>query len=204
MSEPTATEEPSATPLPRTLNVEAGNEWFGDAGNQSGADEITIRAGDTVQWNVVEGVHTVYECGTNWSRANGCADAVWSSDILETGEIFSRRFNEAGTFYYLCTLHPLTMRGVIAVEGNAPPNAVTSTPPPPGATSPFTGNPSVSSPPPNSKLPVALANSGYGPLSQESARPDSPLGRAITIAAAAAALLAAALMLKEVAWSIRN
>lgn len=150
-----------------------------------------------MQWNIVEGVHTVYECGGNWNRANGCAGAAWSSDILQAGEIFSRRFSTAGTFYYLCTLHPLTMRGVITVEGNAALNPI-------APAAPSTGNPGVSSPPPNSNLPVALANSGYGPLSQESARPDSPLGRAVMITAAAVALIAAALISKEVAWSIRN
>ncbi len=203
-SQPTATDGPSATPLPRTLNVEAGNEWFGASGNQNGADEITINAGDTVQWNVVEGVHTVYECGEDWNKANGCAGAAWSSDILQTGEIFSQRFSAAGTYYYLCTLHPLTMRGAVTVEGSASPNAAAPAATSTGPTTPSTGNPSASSPPPNSHLPTGLANSGYGPLSQESARPDSPLGRAIIIAAAAVALLAAASVWKEVAWRIRN
>ncbi|MCH8007493.1 MAG: hypothetical protein IIC91_01375 [Chloroflexi bacterium] len=191
-AEPTAT-QPGPTPQPRTVNVEAGSEWFGNAGFQSGSYEITINAGDTVQWNIVESVHTVYECGDNWNRANDCAGAAWNSDILQAGGIYSQRFSAAGTYYYLCTLHPLTMRGTVTVEGSAPPNAVA-----PIATP--TGNPGVSSPGPSTGLP----NSGSGPLSQEFAQPDSPLGRAIFIAAAVAALLAAALVWKEVAWRIRN
>jgi plastocyanin len=33
-------------------------------------------------------------------------DGVWDSKILNTGDSFSYTFDEAGTFAYICSLHP--------------------------------------------------------------------------------------------------
>ena len=41
-------------------------------------------------------------------------DGVWDSAILNPGDTFSFTFDEAGTYEYLCSLHP-TMVGTIVV-----------------------------------------------------------------------------------------
>ncbi|KKL27137.1 hypothetical protein LCGC14_2388210, partial [marine sediment metagenome] len=106
--------------------VDIGNEWFGSLSFQDGVYEITAHAGDTVQWNVTEGIHNVYECGDNWSNvSSSCDGAAWSSDqVLTSGSTFAYTFDTAGTFYYLCTIHPQTMRGKVVVEADDDPAPV--------------------------------------------------------------------------------
>jgi hypothetical protein len=36
--------------------------------------------------------------------------------VLTSGSTFAYTFDTAGTFYYLCTIHPQTMRGKVVVE----------------------------------------------------------------------------------------
>jgi plastocyanin len=111
-------------PLPRTdspsftASIEAGNEWFGNADFQGATYATTVEQGDTVEWKVLEGFHNVYECGESWAgQADGCAAAVWNSDAVVTaGGTYSRAFDVSGIYYYMCTIHPVTMRGVIHVE----------------------------------------------------------------------------------------
>ncbi len=182
------------------VNVDAGMEWFGNSGFQNGVHEITIQAGDTVQWNIVEGVHTVYECGDNWSGANSCTAAAWSSDILTAGGTFSQQFNILGAFPYLCTLHPLTMRGVITVEDSSPPAGDAAPPPAPdngpaaappvaeGANSPANA-PSVAA------GPGAVPNAGFGPSSEGSGLGDYFSLSVVIMAAAGVTFLASSLML---------
>ena len=43
-------------------------------------------------------------------------DGLWDSGILDPGGTFSFTFDEAGTFEYLCSLHP-SMVGTIVVTG---------------------------------------------------------------------------------------
>ncbi len=68
---------------------------------------ITIHLGDTVRWvnnsSASEG-HTV-------SAASGNG---FSSRILHQGDAYSHAFNHAGTFSYLCTIHPY-MKGKVKV-----------------------------------------------------------------------------------------
>ncbi len=100
------------------VTVDAGNEWFGDPSFQGGVYEATVSEGSTVEWNVTEGIHNVYECGDNWSNAsNSCDGAAWSSDtVLTQGGSFSHAFDTAGIYYYLCIIHPQAMRGKVVVE----------------------------------------------------------------------------------------
>jgi plastocyanin len=66
---------------------------------------ITVRAGTTVTWvNLDDEPHTVL------------SDAgLFRSSALDTQERFSFKFEKAGTYHYLCTIHP-RMLGTVIVE----------------------------------------------------------------------------------------
>ena len=65
--------------------------------------DLTIKAGDTVTWKQIDGViHTVK------------IDAV-ESDNLSNGDTFNFTFDDAGTYEYICGIHPY-MHGKIIVE----------------------------------------------------------------------------------------
>jgi plastocyanin len=122
-SEPRVVEEPLASDAAfasaPALAIDVGTEWFGDASFQDGVLEAAGSVGDTVQWNVIDGIHNVYECGESWSDVGtSCSSADWHSEtVLTQGSTFTHTFDTAGTVYYLCTIHPVTMRGKITIEG---------------------------------------------------------------------------------------
>jgi LPXTG-motif cell wall-anchored protein len=66
--------------------------------------DVTVGAGDSVRWN---NVGTVPEGHT--ATGDG-----FDSGVLEEGESYTHRFASAGTFDYICTLHP-AMRGTVTV-----------------------------------------------------------------------------------------
>jgi plastocyanin len=66
---------------------------------------VTIKAGDTVNW-------------TNKDQPPHNATAVdksWQTSTLATGESGGVTFATAGTFPYICTIHP-TMTGTVIVQ----------------------------------------------------------------------------------------
>jgi plastocyanin len=66
---------------------------------------ITVKAGTTVIWtNRDEEPHTVVS-----------VTGLFRSAALDTNESFSFTFEKAGTYQYLCTIHP-RMIGTIVVE----------------------------------------------------------------------------------------
>ena len=67
--------------------------------------EITIAKGTTVTWvNHDDVPHTVVD-----------ADKVFRSKALDTDDRFSFTFNDAGTFGYFCSVHPM-MTGKVVVK----------------------------------------------------------------------------------------
>jgi plastocyanin len=84
-----------------TISVEMGDYFFRPR-------DVAISAGDTVSW-VNEG--TVPEGHT--ATGDG-----FDSGVLEEGETYTHAFETAGTFDYVCTLHP-AMRGTVTVTGSA-------------------------------------------------------------------------------------
>ncbi len=65
--------------------------------------------------------HNVVECGANFSKGLACTGGGgpdWASSTQVSGT-FARSFDTEGEFYYLCTVHPTTMRGKIVVSGAA-------------------------------------------------------------------------------------
>ena len=81
-----------------TIQVSAKNFMFTPA-------SITVKAGTTVTWvNLDDEPHTVF------------SDAgLFRSSALDTKERFSFKFEKAGTYHYLCTIHP-RMLGTVVVE----------------------------------------------------------------------------------------
>jgi hypothetical protein len=50
--------------------------------------------------------------------------------VLTSGSTFAYTFDTAGTYYYLCTIHPQTMRGNVIVEAQDEGQTTTPTPTP--------------------------------------------------------------------------
>ena len=68
-------------------------------------DVLTVPTGSTVTWSNADGfAHTV-----------AATDASFVSDSLTTGATFQHTFDTAGTFTYLCGIHP-SMAGTVIVE----------------------------------------------------------------------------------------
>ncbi|MDH5616990.1 MAG: plastocyanin/azurin family copper-binding protein [Acidimicrobiia bacterium] len=63
------------------------------------------RVGDTVRWTVNSGIHT--------TTSN---TAVWDSRAMATGEVFTFTFDQAGSYPYICAIHP-GMQASVTVEG---------------------------------------------------------------------------------------
>ena len=63
---------------------------------------VTINAGDTVTWRVVNGNHTSTS-GTNCTQ-----DGLWNSGLMGAGQTFQRVFTTGGTFPYFCIPHCFT------------------------------------------------------------------------------------------------
>jgi amicyanin len=66
-------------------------------------DQVTIKKGDTVTWTNTDPV----------SHDVKFKDS--ESPELKKGETYSRKFNEASTFDYLCDIHPY-MKGKVIVQ----------------------------------------------------------------------------------------
>jgi len=68
-------------------------------------DTVTVTIGTTVTWtNQDTTAHTVV-----------ADDGSWKSDSLAKGATFSFTFDKAGTYTYICSIHP-TMKGTVIVK----------------------------------------------------------------------------------------
>jgi plastocyanin len=65
--------------------------------------ELTIQAGDTVEWRIRSGRHSAT-----------AKDQAWDSGELEESLTFTHRFDAPGVYPYFCTPHDF-MRGTITV-----------------------------------------------------------------------------------------
>ena len=72
------------------------------------ADRVRIEPGDSVTWtNRGQVLHTV-------TTSRG-APQRFDSGFVDSGQTFTRVFAMAGTYDYVCTLHPGQMAGVVQV-----------------------------------------------------------------------------------------
>jgi plastocyanin len=92
----TVTEPPSSD----ILDVSIENFAFGPG-------EISISVGDTVLWTNDE---------SSITHTSTSDDGLWDSGNIPAGSRFEHTFDEAGTFAYICTIHP-SMTATITVNG---------------------------------------------------------------------------------------
>jgi plastocyanin len=92
----------SDTPQPS-----AGDVVIQMKGYHFSPEKITIAAGTTIEWvNTGKDVHTVTDKNKSWDSGN-----------LKPGEKFAHRFDEKGTFQYICSPHEeIGMIGTIVVK----------------------------------------------------------------------------------------
>ncbi len=94
----TKAEGSSSTPAGKTINVSIKDFSFGEP--------LTVAAGTTVVWTNEDNMaHTVT-----------AADKSFDSGTLDPGAGFSYTFTKAGSFDYICSLHP-SMKGRVTVTG---------------------------------------------------------------------------------------
>ena len=142
---PGAPGNPGRAQAAQSVEVDVGSDWFCSAAFDGGVCETAIQAGDSVQWNFVDGFHNAMECGDNWSKGSSCSGAEWASEsvVIPPGT-FSRTFESAGTFFYRCTIHPDAMKGKVVVSAASTPAPTPSPSPTPVATPSPTPTPSAS------------------------------------------------------------
>ncbi len=97
---PDTAEEPEIIKeTPKTYSVGIENFAFSPK-------EIRIKKGDTITWtNEDSAPHTV---------TSDTGDEL-DSQRLNTGQTYTHKFNEKGTFSYYCAIHP-SMKGKVIVE----------------------------------------------------------------------------------------
>jgi plastocyanin len=96
--------------------VSAADEAVAIAGFAFDPGSVTVRVGDSVTWtNQDSAAHTATASGT------------FASGDLASGQSFTYAFTTAGTFDYICAIHP-TMAGTVVVQAAA--GAGAGSPPP--------------------------------------------------------------------------
>jgi plastocyanin len=105
---PVATPRPSPTPVP---DLHGASSQITDASIADFAFEpsgLEIRAGDTIRWrNDGAAPHTVT-----------AEDGTFDSGLVPTGATFERRFDEVGSYAFVCSFHP-AMTGTVRVTAAA-------------------------------------------------------------------------------------
>ena len=94
----------------------------GAGGQKFTPKNVTINAGDTIEW-VWAGNHHTSTSGTP-----GSPDGMWDSGINNTGFVFSHTFSTAETFTYYCSPHGVCcgMIGSVVVNAAALPTVTLS------------------------------------------------------------------------------
>ncbi len=86
--------------------ISVGDEWFCDASFEGDTCETMVPTGTLVTWSWVG------------SLPHNTVGPDWASSIQTSGT-FARTFNTQGEFSYICTVHPITMKGKIIVSDAA-------------------------------------------------------------------------------------
>lgn len=88
---------PPAPTGPQTVNVEISDMAFNPA-------SLTIKVGDTVVWTNKDSVKHLIT-----------GDGGIASKTMSNGDTYPKTFDRAGTYDYMCQIHP-SMKGKIIVE----------------------------------------------------------------------------------------
>ncbi len=110
---PTPTVTPAATPAETPVTANSSETPAVSTGGKTievtmqnfafNPDSITISSGDTVKWtNMDSAGHDVV--GTDFSSSN-----------LKKGDSYEHKFTKAGTYNYICSIHP-SMKGTVIVK----------------------------------------------------------------------------------------
>jgi plastocyanin len=120
----------------------------GQGGDRYSPAQVEITAGDTVTWRNVSGYHNVHGDGFQ----NTVSNEAWT---------FSHTFTSAGTYDYVCDVHPL-MKGTVVVAAAAP--APSPTPTETASPSPTpTATPTASASPTATPTPTATPRATASP-----------------------------------------
>jgi plastocyanin len=142
---------------------------------------VTVPVGATVTWT-----NTGMAPHTSTSSAGG-----WDSGRLNSGQSFSFAFSRAGTFSYICTIHP-QMMGTVVVQGAAaapaaPPAAAPAAAQPtarPAAPAPAAQRPAAApaaAAPQAQRVAAAPRPAAAAPAAQPAALPRSGAGGSLTV-----------------------
>ncbi|MBM2826467.1 MAG: hypothetical protein HW403_531, partial [Dehalococcoidia bacterium] len=71
---------------------------------------------------------------------------IWDSPVMDKGDTFSFIFTSAGTFNYVCRIHPFMKGTVVVTQAEPPPPEPTATPRPTATPDPGLGQPHPLSP----------------------------------------------------------
>jgi plastocyanin len=112
--------------------VSVGDFYFCSADFEGSTCTTTVNVGDTVTWDF-SGAATPH---TSSSSSGG-----WNSGNVSPGGTFEFTFSEAGSFPYVCNIHPTLMMGTVVAQAAAAPTSAPAggTTPPAGGTTPAAG-----------------------------------------------------------------
>jgi LPXTG-motif cell wall-anchored protein len=114
---------------------------------------ITIHVGDTVTWtNHGPSAHT--------ATAN---DGSFNTGVLQKGHSASHTFTTAGTFTYICQIHPF-MHGTVVVLANTASTTTPKTTTTPASTNPATTTPASTTPSSTTPSSTTSATAGQLPM----------------------------------------
>jgi len=99
---------------------------------------VKIDAGTTVTWKNPDSTYHTITSGT----LLGGVDGKFDSGLIFTGNSFSYKFNAAGTYDYICMVHPW-MQGIVIVEPKPQPTPTPTPTPTPALTPTPTPAPTV-------------------------------------------------------------
>lgn len=97
MSGGTKPTTPSVTPSASGVTVSIKDFAFTPA-------TVTIKVGDTVTWRNDDGV------------PHDATSATWTSGSISSGQTYTRKFDTAGIFTYVCKVHPAMKTATIIVR----------------------------------------------------------------------------------------
>ena len=140
-TDPTSTPPPGPPPPPGSTSVSVRDNAFSPK-------TVTVPVGTTIRWRN-DGVvpHTVTDPG-----------GAYDSGIMSPGDTFSRTFRSAGTYDYVCIIHPGMAGRVVVTASDG------SVPPPSEQDSLPTGESGVADAP-DSSASVVFDGSGFAPSS---------------------------------------